>query len=94
MGAARQFRQGGETWGDPAGNVIGLIKGARPGTKTNQSIRIMAHLDEIAMLVKRIESDGTLRVVALGGVNPINFGVCPVDILGDRDSFLTCWNSC
>jgi putative aminopeptidase FrvX len=74
-----------ESWVDPAGNVIGLIKGTRPSGKANQPIRIMAHLDEIAMLVKRIEPDGTLRVVALGGANPINFGVCPVDILGDRD---------
>ncbi|MBC3372769.1 M28 family peptidase [Pseudomonas sp. SWRI92] len=74
-----------ETWVDPAGNVVGLIKGARPTARSNSPIRIMAHLDEIAMLVKRIEPDGTLRVVALGGANPINFGVCPVDILGDRD---------
>lgn len=74
-----------ETRVDPAGNVIGLIKGTRSSGKANQPIRIMAHLDEIAMLVKRIEPDGTLRVVALGGANPINFGVCPVDILGDRD---------
>jgi len=74
-----------KTWVDPAGNVIGLIKGNPPDPETNSPVRIMAHLDEIAMLVKRIEPDGTLRVVSLGGANPINFGVCPVDILGDRD---------
>jgi len=74
-----------KTWVDPAGNVIGLIKGTAAADETHTPVRIMAHLDEIAMLVKRIEPDGTLRVVALGGANPINFGVCPVDILGDRD---------
>ncbi|KGU83167.1 zinc-binding metallopeptidase family protein [Pseudomonas mediterranea] len=74
-----------KTWVDPAGNVIGLIEGAANGSDTQTPVRVMAHLDEIAMLVKRVESDGTLRVVALGGANPINFGVCPVDILGDQD---------
>jgi len=74
-----------ETWVDPAGNVVGLIKGAVTVEQSSGPVRIMAHLDEIAMLVKRVEPDGTLRVVALGGANPVNFGVCPVDILGDRD---------
>ncbi|MBF3290734.1 M42 family peptidase, partial [Pseudomonas aeruginosa] len=42
---------------------------------------LLAHLDEIAMIVKRVEADGTLRVVALGGAQPVSFGVCPVQIL-------------
>ncbi|MBT2342009.1 MULTISPECIES: M28 family peptidase [Pseudomonas] len=74
-----------QAWVDPAGNVIGLIKGTGPANDTSGPVRIMAHLDEIAMLVKRVEPDGTLRVVSLGGANPVNFGMCPVDILGDRD---------
>ncbi|MHA3737141.1 M42 family peptidase [Pseudomonas sp. Eth.TT006] len=74
-----------ETWTDPAGNVIGLLKGRGSDTHTGSAIRIMGHMDEIAMVVKRVEPDGTLRVVALGGANPVNFGVCPVDILGDND---------
>ena len=73
-----------ETWTDPAGNVIGLIKGRNSSADANRAVRIMGHMDEIAMLVKRVEPDGTLRVVALGGANPVNFGVCPVDILGDE----------
>lgn len=28
--------------------------------------------------------NGTLEVLALGGAQPISFGVCPVDILGDE----------
>ncbi|MGN8275719.1 M42 family peptidase [Pseudomonas sp. SMN5] len=74
-----------QTWIDPAGNVIGLIKGSGTAGKSTGPVRVMAHLDEIAMLVKRVEPDGTLRIVALGGANPVNFGMCPVDILGDRD---------
>ena len=44
----------------------------------------MAHLDEIAMIVKNVLENGTLEVLALGGAQPISFGVCPVDILGDE----------
>lgn len=76
-----------ETWIDPAGNVIGLIKGRNTGAGAGAgAVRIMGHMDEIAMVVKRVEPDGTLRVVALGGANPVNFGVCPVDILGDEQT--------
>lgn len=73
-----------ESWIDAAGNVIGLIKGHCITNKPNHSVSLVAHMDEIAMVVKRVEPDGTLRVVALGGANPANFGVCPVDIFGDK----------
>jgi len=75
-----------EVWTDRAGNVIGLLKGHEPDPDGQHAVRIMGHMDEIAMLVKRVEPDGTLRVVALGGANPVNFGVCPVDILGDAQT--------
>ncbi|WP_421682180.1 M20/M25/M40 family metallo-hydrolase [Stutzerimonas urumqiensis] len=74
-----------EVWQDPAGNLIGVIKATQvPRAEAEQhAIRIMAHQDEIAMVVKRIDDDGRLRVVALGGAYPVNFGMCPVDILGE-----------
>lgn len=68
-------------WSDPAGNLIGRLKGRNPDAP---AIRVMAHLDEIAMVIKRIAEDGALRVFALGGAFPANFGMCPVDVLGDR----------
>ena len=74
-----------ETWVDAAGNVIGLIKSQREATESRRSVRVMAHMDEIAMVVKSVNEDGTLRVTALGGANPVNFGMCPVDILGDNE---------
>lgn len=74
-----------ELWTDAAGNLIGLVRaGAESPTGARPAIRIMAHMDEIAMLVKRVEPDGSLRVTALGGAFPVNFGVCPVDILADQ----------
>ncbi len=69
-----------EVWMDPAGNLVGALRCGResPGP----AVLVLAHLDEIAMIVKRVEDDGSLRVVALGGAHPVNFGTCPVDVLG------------
>lgn len=66
-------------WVDPAGNLVGLIRGGDA-----PPIRVMAHMDELSMLVKRIEPDGTLRVSQLGTMYPGNFGLGPVAILGDE----------
>jgi len=71
-----------ETHIDRAGNVVGVIRGSR-ACRPEAAIRVMAHLDEIAMIVKNVQSNGSLEVLALGGAQPISFGVCPVDILGD-----------
>lgn len=68
---------------DRAGNVMGVLRAAG-SSPAQDSIRVMAHLDEIAMIVKKVRSDGTLEVTALGGAQPICFGVCPVDIIGDH----------
>lgn len=69
---------------DRAGNVIGCIK-APHDSDPDDGIRIMAHLDEISMVVKLVNDDGTLSVEALGGAQPISFGVAPVDILGEKE---------
>lgn len=70
---------------DRAGNVLGLLRAATP-SQPQDSIRVMAHMDEIAMIVKRVKQDGTLEVTALGGAQPISFGVCPVEILADHQT--------
>jgi putative aminopeptidase FrvX len=67
------------TWVDPAGNLVGLIRGGDA-----PAIRVMAHMDELSMLVKRIEPDGALHVTQLGTMYPGNFGLGPVAILGDE----------
>lgn len=69
-----------ETWVDPAGNLIGKIKGK---SATKPPIRLMAHMDELSMIVKRINEDGSLRVDPLGGILPGSLGQGPVEILGD-----------
>ena len=76
-----------EVWMDAADNLVGVIRAAGVSRETAQSraIRVMAHQDEIAMVVKRIAEDGRLHVVALGGAFPVNFGMCPVDVMGETD---------
>jgi len=75
-----EFRKrGDEVWMDPAGNVLCRIAGR---TAENRVI-VTAHMDEIGMLVKRIEDGGILRVARVGGAWPYKYGEGPVDILGD-----------
>jgi len=75
-----------EVWQDGVGNVVGLVRatGADRDTASRRAVRIMAHMDEIALIVKRVYGDGQLRVIKLGGLLPMSFGQIPVDILGDR----------
>ncbi len=49
---------------DSLGNVI-----ARFGAPSGKRIAVLAHLDTVGLMVKAVNSDGTLRVIAVGGVN-------------------------
>ncbi|MDO4633631.1 MAG: M20/M25/M40 family metallo-hydrolase [Eubacteriales bacterium] len=51
-----------EMWTDAIGNLIALKKGRGEGKK----IMMIAHMDEIGFMVKKIESDGLLRVCNMG----------------------------
>jgi putative aminopeptidase FrvX len=73
-----------ELWVDAAGNLVGLIHGAE--TADAPVVRVMAHMDELSMLVKRVEPDGSLHVTQLGTMYPGNFGLGPVAVLGDRET--------
>lgn len=69
-----------DMWVDPAGNLVGVLRGGDA-----PAVRLMAHLDELSMIVKRVEPDGSLHVTQLGTMYPGNFGLGPVAILGDQD---------
>ncbi|PRY41164.1 putative aminopeptidase FrvX [Geodermatophilus tzadiensis] len=64
---------------DPAGNLVALVHGT---DRSAPAVRVAAHLDELSMIVKRVEPDGTLRVDSLGVMYPGNFGLGPVAVLG------------
>lgn len=70
-----------QLWVDPAGNLVGLLRGRDEAPP----VRVTAHLDELSMIVKRVEPGGRLRVNSLGVMYPGNFGLGPVAVLGDRE---------
>ena len=70
-----------ETWVDPAGNLIGVIRGG-----DQPAVRVSVHMDELSMLVKRVEPDGTLHLTPLGTMYPANFGLGPVAVLGQHET--------
>ncbi|MFS0901213.1 M42 family metallopeptidase [Mycolicibacterium litorale] len=72
-----------ELWVDEAGNLVGVVRG---DTGDSAGTRVMAHLDELSMLVKRVDPDGSLHLTPLGTMYPGNFGLGPVALLGDRET--------
>src|SRR5437879_3156982 len=78
--AAHVTALGFESRVDAKGNLIVRLNQKRAKT-AGPSVVVTAHLDEIALLVQRIEVDGTLRVAPLGGVYPWKWGEAPVSIL-------------
>lgn len=77
----RHLESAGIAWKvDARGNLL-----ASPGTvwPDRPSVVVTAHLDEIALMVRRIEPDGSLGVAPLGGAHPWKWGEAPVDVLID-----------
>ena len=60
---AARLRQGGvESRSDRFGNLIASFPGDGP------SVMLMAHMDQLGFVVRRIEEDGWIRIERLGGV--------------------------
>lgn len=68
---------GDAVWQDAADNIIIHVKGQRG----DQPVAALAHKDEIALIVKRVEADGKIRVQPLGGLHPWALGESPVEIM-------------
>ena len=65
---------------DAAGTVLVRLAGERPDAPL---FCVAAHMDELAMVVTRIEPDGSLRVGPSGGLHPSKLGEGRVVLLGD-----------
>ena len=63
---------------DARGNLLASLGETIP---EKPRIVVTAHLDEIALMVQRINPDGSLAVLPLGGAHPWKWGEGPVDIL-------------
>lgn len=55
---------------DPMGNVICLRRGNTRGSGPRRKVMIAAHMDEIGFIVKHVDSNGFVRLQALGGFDP------------------------
>lgn len=66
---------------DYAGNVYVQIPGQKEGEET---CCLAAHIDEIGLMVTKINADGTLNVERVGGTLTWKFGERPVEILGEK----------
>lgn len=72
---------GGLPQPDRAGGIVLHI----PGRGEAPPVAVSAHKDEIALIVKRVEQHGRLRVQPLGGLHPWAVGESPVEILTEGD---------
>jgi putative aminopeptidase FrvX len=68
---------------DLRGNLLISAPGAA-AINPHPKIVVMAHLDEIAMIVERVDDDGRLKVAQLGALLPWKLGEGPVTVLGER----------
>jgi putative aminopeptidase FrvX len=69
------------SYSDAKGNLhVPLGNAERP------KVVVTAHMDEIAMIVHRVDANGSLTVGALGGLFAWKLGEGPVLILGDGES--------
>lgn len=64
---------------DAMGNLIGHLPGQGP------RVVLMAHMDEVGFLVSKIEPEGFIRVMPVGGINPRVFGAQKVMVHGRKD---------
>jgi endoglucanase len=54
-----------EVYADTLGNIYALKKGSRKGAR----IMLAAHMDEIGLIVRKIDERGFLRFISIGGVD-------------------------
>jgi putative aminopeptidase FrvX len=73
-------RLGLTTATDPRGNLIVVSPSAAEAPTVRSRVVVTAHLDEIALFVRDVESDGALVVGPLGGVYPWKWGEGPVNV--------------
>ena len=83
--AAHAGRLGCAQETDARGNLLLALPGAKR-VPERPDIVVMAHLDEIALLVVRVEADGRLVVTNLGGAYPWKWGEGPVQILAFEEA--------
>ncbi|WP_420641053.1 M20/M25/M40 family metallo-hydrolase [Candidatus Leptofilum sp.] len=70
---------------DGMGNVLVRVDGRSPQVPL---LMYAAHMDEIGLVVTKINPDGSLQVSNSGGLHPWKLGEGPMEILGDRETIV------
>ena len=83
--AAHAERLGCACETDARGNLLLSLPGAK-AIPDRPEIVVMAHLDEIALIVQRVEADGRLAVAPLGGLFAWKWGEGPVLVMASGGS--------
>ncbi|MFH0969898.1 MAG: M42 family metallopeptidase [Candidatus Diapherotrites archaeon] len=65
---------------DRMGDLICHKKGKKP------SIMLAAHMDEIGLMIKRIDKSGRMYVSAVGGINTVNVIGQTVEVIGTKEN--------
>ncbi|HHY45816.1 MAG TPA: M42 family metallopeptidase [Firmicutes bacterium] len=66
---------------DILGNVVACVRKARPGWPT---VMVIAHMDQVGFVVRKIESSGYLRLSRLGGIPEKSLACQRIIILGEK----------
>ena len=68
-------------WRDRLGNLVAFKEGESTGPEPF-SLALVAHMDEIGLMVTKIEDSGALRFTAVGGIDPRTLPGQPVAVHG------------
>ncbi|RQD77659.1 MAG: M42 family peptidase [Candidatus Syntrophonatronum acetioxidans] len=71
---------------DSLGNVLALKRGQGEDGAEPVKIMVAAHMDEIGLMVSKIEKGGFLRISPLGGIDPRSLLNQEVVVHGDKES--------
>ena len=68
-----------EVWLDAGGNLIAHVAG--DNRELSNAVRLIAHADEIGLVIQQVEESGNCCVRPIGGIRPHKFGEGPWEIL-------------
>ena len=74
----REFEATGvKFWQDGMSNIVAHLPGGGP------RVMVVAHKDELGLIISHMSQEGNLRVLPLGGPKPWKYGEGPIDIIAD-----------
>lgn len=79
---------------DPLGNVVAHLAGVADLPGKGEKILLIAHMDEVGLLVRRITPDGFLKVERLGGMGIRSLPGSTLDLWTAQGPLPARWGFC